>query len=188
MILFVDACARGASRTRALGEYLLKQLPGEVTTVRLYEEALPAADEAHLTRRNESLASGDFSHEDFRFARQFALADTVVIAAPFWDLSFPAVLKKYIEAVSVTGVTFRYSAEGIPESLCRLKKLFYVTTAGGPVFDSAFGFGYVSAIARGYFGAEEMVLFSAEGLDIAGNDPEAILRSARENIRAAFPA
>ena len=46
------------------------------------------------------------------FDEKLPEADTVVIAAPFWDLSFPAILKKYIEAVTVAGITFRYSDQG----------------------------------------------------------------------------
>ena len=34
----------------------------------------------------------------FDLAGQFAGADTIVIAAPFWDLSFPAALKQYMQA------------------------------------------------------------------------------------------
>ena len=30
----------------------------------------------------------------------------IVVAAPFWDLSVPAVLKVYIENISADGVTF----------------------------------------------------------------------------------
>ena len=36
----------------------------------------------------------------------------IVIAAPYWDLSFPAVLKTYLEQINVLGVTFDYSDDG----------------------------------------------------------------------------
>ena len=182
MTLFIDACARKASRTRALGEYLLQKLGDEVQILRLCEETLPRTEEALLTARDGACASEDFSGEAFRLARQFSAADTAVIAAPFWDLSFPAVLKDYLEAVSVTGLTFRYSEEGIPVSLCRLKRLYYVTTSGGPIFDASFSFGYVSALAKGYFGAEETAFFSAQGLDLRDGDPEAVLAAARREM------
>ena len=39
----------------------------------------------------------DFSHEMFRYAKAFAEADEILIAAPFWDLAFPAILRNYIE-------------------------------------------------------------------------------------------
>ena len=40
----------------------------------------------------------------FDLASQFQQADEIVIAAPYWDLSFPAILKLYLENIYVTGV------------------------------------------------------------------------------------
>ena len=40
----------------------------------------------------------------FDLAKQFAEADEVIIAAPFWDLSFPAALKQYFEQINVLGI------------------------------------------------------------------------------------
>ena len=182
MVLFIDACCRENSRTRELAQVLLSRLEGEKEHLRLYEEQLPVLDAAGLEERTAACAAGDFSAPAFRFAKRFAQADTVVIAAPYWDLSFPAVLKRYIESICVTGLTFRYNENGQPEGLCRAKKLYYVTTAGGPVFSDAGGFGYVSAVAEGLFGISETRQFRAENLDIIGNDAEAILAAAKAGI------
>ena len=53
--------------------------------------------------------------------KQFAAADVIVIAAPYWDLMFPAVLKTYLENITVTGITFCYSDQGRPQSMCKAK-------------------------------------------------------------------
>ena len=55
----------------------------------------------------------------FCYARQFAAADRIVIAAPLWDLSFPAQLKVYLENIYVTGIVTKYSEAGEPVGLCR---------------------------------------------------------------------
>ena len=115
------------------------------------------------------------------YARQFAEADAIVIAAPYWDLAFPALLKIYLEAVTVSGVTFCYSEDGTPKSLCKAKKLIYVTTAGGPIF-ADFGYSYVRTMAEGFFGIEETVCFKAENLDVIGMDTEKILRETEREI------
>ena len=60
----------------------------------------------------------------FELARQFAAADQIVIAAPYWDLSFPAALKQYFEQINVLGITFAYTPEGVPKGLCRARKLY----------------------------------------------------------------
>ena len=119
----------------------------------------------------------------FALARQFAAADAIVIAAPFWDLSFPAALKAYLEQINVVGVTFRYTPEGVPEGLCRARKLYYVTTVGGDFFPEAFGFGYVEALAKNFYGIPEVHLIKATGLDIWGANVEEILRACEEEIQ-----
>ena len=35
----------------------------------------------------------------------------------------------------MVGITFRYTSEGVPEGLCRAKRLNYVTTAGVEDYD-----------------------------------------------------
>ncbi len=66
----------------------------------------------------------------FDLAHQFAEADEIVIAAPFWEGAYPALLKVYFEHISVVGIANRYTDHG-PVGMCRASKLHYVTTRGG---------------------------------------------------------
>ena len=182
MILLIDASVREESRTRRLARRLLSRLEGSVAELRLSEVDFPVADEAFLGKRDQLIAASAFDDPMFDMARQFAGADQIVIAAPYWDLSFPAALKQYFEQINVTGVTFRYSPEGIPQSLCRARKLFYVTTAGGRILSDAFGYGYVEALAKGFYQIPEVRCVKAEGLDIVNADVEGILRNAEAEI------
>ena len=186
MILFIDACVREGSRTRRLSNWVLKHLEGPVETVRLEELAFPKTDGAFLKKRDACIAAGDFSDPMFDLAKQFVRADTIVVAAPHWDLSFPAALKQYFEQINVVGLTFCYGDSDIPIPLCRAKTLVYVATAGGPVRSHAYGFGYVKALGEEFYGIETATLFCAEGLDIFGADPEAILWKTEEEIDRAF--
>ena len=183
MTLFINACIRAESRTRRLAETYLSTLNDKIEEVRLDTISFPTADAQFLAGRDALIAARDFDAPAFSLARQFAAADEIVIAAPFWDLSFPASLKQYFEQVNVLGVTFVYTPEGIPQGLCRAKKLTYVTTAGGFYFPEEFGFGYVRALAQGYYGISEVKLIKALGLDIDGADPEAILLAAQNEIK-----
>lgn len=178
MVLFLNACVRASSRTKRIADVLLSRLNDETVEVKLSEIAFPTVDEAFLRRRDALIAQGQFDDPLFSLARQFAEADTVVIAAPFWDLSFPAALKQYIEQINVVGVTFRYTEEGIPQGLCRARTLWYVTTAGGQYVPEAFGFGYIQALAQSFYGIPDVRLIQAAGLDIEGADVEGILREA----------
>jgi len=184
MVLFVDACARAESRTRALAEYLLEKLGGATETVSLYTAPAAPLDAAGIEVRNAAGRTGDFSAPLFGNAKQFAAADTIVMAAPFWDLSFPSVLKAYLESVCVTGLTFRYNEQGIPVGMCRGQKLYYVSTSGGPTFGDPFGFGYVNTLATRMLGIGECVSVRAENLDIVGSDPAQLLREAFSAVDA----
>ena len=182
MLLFINACVRPDSRTKRLADRLISTLGVPAEELRLAELALPAVDAEFLVTRDRLLAEKDYENPMFALARQFAEADEIVIAAPFWDLSFPAVLKAYLEQINVVGVTFRYTSEGIPEGLCRAKRLFYVTTVGGAYFPEQFGFGYVEALAKKFYGIPDVRLFKATGLDMEGANVEEILRACEEEI------
>lgn len=182
MLLFIDACVRRESRTRRLAERYLAGVGGEVKRLRLEETEFPRVDEAFLRWRDGCIARGDYASARFDPARDFAAADEIVIAAPYWDLSFPASLKQFFEQICVLGLTFRYTPEDVPEGLCRARRLTYVTTAGGPIYSTAPGFGYVEALARTFYGIPEVRLNSAENLDIAGANVEGLLRAAEADI------
>ena len=176
MILYINACVREHSRTNRLAENLLAGLDAEVEEVRLSDISFPAVDEAFLKNRDRLIAAGEFDNSLFALARQFAAADQIVVAAPYWDLSFPSVLKQYFEQINVLGITFVYTPEGIPKGLCRAKKLYYVMTAGGMYVPEEFGFGYVRALAQNFYGIEDVQLIRAVGLDIDGADVESIMK------------
>lgn len=187
-ILFVNSCVnQESSRTQRLADAVLDKMleeaaaageQAQVEELSLIDAGIEGLDEETLAFRSERSAAKDFTHELFAPARQFREADEVVIAAPYWDLSFPAMLKAYIEQLCVNGLTFSYSEEGIPVGHCLAKRLTYVTTAGGYLGAYNMGFDYVAAVCKLYFGIEESRCISAEGLDIWGNDAEAILASA----------
>ena len=188
MILFVNACVRKNSRTKRLADRLLAILHAPVTELCLADYEFPAVDEAFLEKRDTLKEEGDFSGPIFALASQFAAADEIVIAAPFWDLSFPAALKQYFEQINVGGVTFCYTAEGALKGLCRAKKLYYVTTAGGDLVPSDYGFGYVKALAQNFYGIQDVELIKATGLDIVGADVEQLMLDCEADIVRRFAA
>lgn len=185
-ILYVDANVnRDTSRTERLAQALLERLDGSDVTIDtlVLEDELKAGRLTALTgeeshRRMELSKAGDFSDPLFEYAMQFAAADEIVFAAPYWDFSFPSMLKIYFELLCAQGVTFEYSPEGIPTGLCNGKRAFYVTTVGGYSGDWDYGYDQVKALCQLYFGIEDVRCFRAEGLDIITNDPDAIMDEA----------
>ena len=130
----------------------------------------------------DTLADSSYWVKTFNLSKQFATSDVIVIAAPYWDLSFPAVLKNYLEQITVNGLTFRYGEKGIPEGLCKAKRLIYVTTSGGPIKQN-FGYDYVVALAKGFYGIEDVQFVSAEGLDVYGADVGKIIEEAKQSFK-----
>jgi len=184
MILFINACVRASrSRTLRLADVLLQQLNEPFTELDLYDITFQNGEYSYIETRDLLLLEGDYKHPMFDLARQFASADTIVIAAPFWDLSFPAILKQYFEQINAIGITFKYTEEGYPVGLCKAKKLYYVTTAGGMFFPEEYGFGYIHALAKNFYGINDCIMFKAIGLDIYGADEEHILSKCEKQIR-----
>jgi len=182
MILFVNACVREESRTKHLAQCLLKNLDGEIKEINLEKENILPLNRKTLELRTKFAEAKNFENIIFNYAKDFAKADIIVIAAPFWDLSFPASLKSYIEAINVVGITFDYSSDGAPYGLCNAKKLYYITTSGGKIYNDEFGFGYIKSLCNSFYGIKEVFCIKAENLDIAGSDVENILKDAEERI------
>ena len=184
MILFINACVRNTSRTKRLAECLLKKLNDEIKEVNLEKENILSLDNKTLDLRTKLIEAKDYDNPIFDYAKDFANADTIVIAAPFWDLSFPSSLKCYIEAINILGLTFGYSSDGIPFGLCKAKKLYYITTSGGKIFNDEYGFGYIKSLCNNFYGIKDVFCIKAENLDVVGSDVETILKTAEEEIQS----
>ena len=183
-VLFVDACLRGPeqSRTYALCRHFLEEYcaahPGtEVIHRDLGKEPFPLMT-GELAEQRESWPE---DHPLLVPAREVAQADLILVGAPYWDLAFPAALKAYLEWASCLGITFRYTEDGRQVGMSRAEALVYCTTAGGPVQGQNFGYDYIRALAA-MFGIETAHCAAAEGLDIFGNDVEAILSKTRAEL------
>ena len=185
-VLYVNACVTRnvASRTHRLAQAYLDKRCNDcrIETVVLEQLSLTPLTGEGLAEREEAIRTGDFSNPTFALARSFAAADEVVIAAPYWDMSFPSLLKLYIEHLCVNRLTFSYDTTGRPRGLVNVKKVVYITTSGGLIGEANLGFYYVKALFSKLFEVTDFAFFSAEGLDIYGNNPEAILTAAIEKI------
>ena len=128
--LFVNACMRGEdSRTLALcREYL--QDKEEVVEVDLATLGLKPFDAQMVAYRTEKQKAKAWDDPIFDLSHQFAEADEVVIGAPYWDLSFPAALKVYMEHVSVCDIAFHYTEDARCEGICKADRLTYIASCG----------------------------------------------------------
>lgn len=180
--LFVNACVRGEdSRTLTLCREYLERIDDEIVEVNLAQLNLKPFDASMVAYRTEKQTAGAWDDPIFDLSRQFAAADDIVIGAPYWDLSFPAMLKVYIEHVSVCDLTFHYTEDARCEGICNARHLTFITTCGGLVEGANYGYEYLCGIAR-MFGIPEVRFIAAEQLDVVGVDIEAQLDQARARI------
>ena len=173
-ILYINACVRKESRTNRLALELIERLDGNCCEIKLSDEKLHPLKDEQLLKRTKLIEKNDYSDAMFDCAKQFAAADEIVISAPYWDFSFPAALKVYLENIYVIGIVSEYGADGVPHGLCRAKTLYYVTTAGGPYLPD-FSYDYIKTLATVCFGIKNTVIIKAERLDEQGFDPDSIL-------------
>lgn len=177
-VLFINSCVSKDSRTLRLAHRLLKHLKGEQIQIELQKEDLQPLNLTELEKRDRS------SYET-RYAVLLSQADTVVIAAPYYDLSFPSLLKIWIEMCCLQGVTFYYDEQGRCQSLCRAKKAYYVATAGG-TYDPRFSYDYVKTVFSLFFGIEDVELIIADRLDLIDTNTESILCRTEHQIDEKF--
>lgn len=187
-LLFINACVRGdRSRSLKLARRFLegwqKAHPdAAVTEIDLCRDRLVPQYPEVLEQRDALWQAGKLDDPMFAPARQFAAAGKIVIAAPFWELSFPAILKIYLERITVTGLTFGYDDQGRSIGLCRAEKLLLITTRGGDFStpETAWmemGARQLEALCAMY-GIPRFQCLAAEGLDDIRNDKAAILAEA----------
>lgn len=180
-ILVIDACVRREeSRTKRLMDRAVQTLKKihpnwEFEILTLMDLNLKYWNTQSLKERDELLAKKEYDAPVFACGNQFREADGVIVAAPFWDLSIPAVLKVYIENISAEGITFGCGPKGL-YGLCRAQWMLFLTTRGGiwEGSDMEQGSRYMEAMSR-FFGIDNYFHVYAEGIDIDTLDGEEIL-------------
>lgn len=163
-LFYVDACIREGSNTKKIANAVIEELSKryDIECVRLSEMSFPVVDDAILKERS----NGYVPEEYVAMAKKIAAADRLVIAAPFWDMSFPSALKVFLENMSLFNITFN-SNEKECYGLCKAEKVLYITTRGmdistGDVMEQATP--YIKALSR-LWGLGELSVISAQNMD-----------------------
>lgn len=185
-ILFVNACMRGDdSRTLRLCNAFLNRIKERVAEAEIIVHDLRAmelksVDQSVLDMKEPLCDQQAWEHPLFAPALDFQTADVIVIGAPYWDMSFPSVLKVWVENMYVRNLTFRYD-EDQPVGLCCGKESVYITTAGSPIGDNDWGTGYMRAVLQ-TLGIPGFTRISAEALDLSRSNPDAIMAAALHEV------
>ena len=178
-VLYIKANIKneGESRTFKVSdsfveEYKRNNPEDEIITLDLYKENIDFLRADDLGKLFGPKDEESKNNSILKYAYEFADADKYIIAAPMWNLSFPAILKAYIDYVSVSGITFKYTAEG-PVGLLNNKKAVHIVSRGGAYDNSPYEMGdrYLRTIL-GFFGIKNIETIAIDNLDVIGVNVE----------------
>ena len=173
-----------------MDEYKKLHPDDEIITLDLYKEKIDFLSLESVSAHKMPPEDAR-SHPVLKYAYQFVDADKYVFAEPLWNLGIPAMLKAYIDYITVTGITFVYTAEG-PKGLCSNKKAINITSRGG-----AYAEGYMASLEMGdkylrtilgFLGICNFTTIAAELLDVIGADVAGIVALSKEEARSAAAA
>ena len=176
-VLYIKANIKneGESRTFKVSnsfveEYKKNNLEDEVIVLDLYKENIDFLRPEDLGKLFAPKDEESKKNPILKYAYQFAEADKYIISAPMWNLSIPAILKAYIDYVSVTGIAFKYTAEG-PVGLLNNKKAVHIVYRGGEYGNASYEMGdrYLRTIL-GFFGINDIETIAIENVDVIGAD------------------
>lgn len=163
-MIIIDSCMRAESRTKVILEAAVEVLSTryDIETIDVNALALPPVNPETLKERT----GGMVPEETVSIAKRIASADRIVIATPFWDMSFPAVLKAFFENLSLYNVTFTDDGTTCT-GLCKCRKVLYITTRGMDIPTGDFrdqGSSYLKALSS-LWGLGEVITVAAWNLD-----------------------
>jgi FMN-dependent NADH-azoreductase len=196
-ILRIDSSARrDGSETRALIDAFISRIGATADTTVIHRDL--AADLPNFV--NEAWVGANFTDPNARSDAQMAelavsdalvaeleAADVIVIGAPIYNFSIPAVLKAWIDMVARVGVTFRYGDNG-PEGLLKNKQAYVMIAhgPGGTTIGSAQDFAtpYLRHLL-GFIGIHDVKFISATEVKEDSRRLDAALAGAQSHIQMA---
>jgi len=187
-VLYIKANAKpeGTSRTFKISDEFIKAYKefhpdDKIITLDLYKENIRFLSEDEINMIFGPKTEESRKHPILKYAYQFAEADKYVIAEPMWNLSIPSILKAYIDYITITDITIKYTENG-SIGLLKNKKAVNITTRGGD-YSSEAGAAvemcdrYLRTLF-GFFGVTDFTTISADCLDVVGQDVDAIINGA----------
>lgn len=171
-------------------EYQLEELD-------LYNEDIPEVNHRLFPGRAEPVSGEDYNalseQEKSMVDRinalcdQFLSADTYVIAAPMWSLSFPSRLKQYLDCIILNNKVIKVSPEEVKGLLHdKERKMVYIQSSGGvypKILDwkTNYGIEYVQDIFK-FLGIKKFEKILVEGVDMPSVGREEAIKRASKDI------
>lgn len=125
-----------------INRFMAKNTNYTLTELDLYNEFIPEGNYKIFKSRAEVVTGSDYdalNPEDKKSADrinflsdQFMTIDTYIIAAPMWSISFPSILKRYIDCVMINNKVISITPEKVTGLLNdKDRKMVYIQSSGG---------------------------------------------------------
>jgi FMN-dependent NADH-azoreductase len=203
-ILYIVANSKpeeiSASRTvsRALVNRIMEKYKDfTLEELDLYKEYIPRPKYSYFSRRSTLVNADALSklttqeqndvQQMTKLCNQFVSATIYVVASPMWSLSFPAVLKDYIDCIIQAEKTITFQKEK-PEGILndRPRTFIYVQSSGGnipwlmkPILDK--GLNYVEDIIK-FIGVSKFDELLVDGTGTTETDKSDAIEKAKSEI------
>ncbi|GAA0740110.1 FMN-dependent NADH-azoreductase [Clostridium oceanicum] len=177
--------------------YMAENPDFEVEELDLYKDYIPELNYKMFKTRAETVTGAEYdalSSEDKKgvdrineLCDQFLSADTYVIAAPMWSISFPARLKSYVDCVIINNKTIKVEPENVEGLLGdKERQMIYIQSSGGvypKIMDWKLNHGvnYFHDSFK-FLGVEKFEKILVEGVDMPSVGKEKAMEKAYEDI------
>jgi FMN-dependent NADH-azoreductase len=168
-----------------------------VEELNVYSEDIPEMSHVFLSGRAELKTGAEYDSLNEQdkdsvdkineLCNQFLAADTYVIAAPMWSMSFPSRLKQYLDCVLLIGKAISLTpkhAIGLLDD--KVRKMVYIQTSGGKfpkIIDWKFNYGvnYFHDIFKS-LGVKEFYKILIQGTDMVDIGKDKAWQDAAEDF------
>ena len=138
----------------------------QIEELNLFDLNLSYNNEDTHRRKSELIIQNKFDDPIFDLAKKFRDADFIIVSAPNYDFSYPAVLKVYIENISTYNLLYKLDEKGQRVGLCNAQTLLYITSRGENVKNrDDYGYKNIEQVAKS-FGVKETKLIGISKMDI----------------------
>lgn len=190
------------SSSETVGRTLVDSIMGKIDNltleeVHLYDDYIPRPRSNYFSSRSTLVNTGEMSKlpeseqkdvkQMIKLCDQFVSASIYVLAAPMWSLSFPGVVKDYIDCILQADKTIKFE-NNKPEGLMndRLRTFIYVQSSGAnipwiisPALNK--GLNYVKDIMR-FIGISKFEELLADGTGTTEDERQESVNDAENRI------
>lgn len=204
-ILYLQASSKNVelSTSKQVGnellKYLIKNIDEDVTvqTIDMYNYYIPLPKASYFTSRASLVKDKDFENlneeekNDVRIMEElcdmFLEADIILLAYPMWSLSFPSIVKRYLDCIILNNKLIEIDNDKVTGLLKDKKRVFICVQSSGadyPVLLSKFlnhGISYLKEVFL-FLGIDKFIPILVEGTEQNNIGKEEAIEKARDEF------